>query len=297
MTPEPGAYAAHEALVADARARPELWRFLAGLVIVAALYMALNSVIFALIAGLIPPAQAQGFFRGSTAAGTLLVLVSFGFLIVGVAAAARVMQHRSLGHILGPRNLALQQFGRVFLALLILGLVMFALPPYGMGEPLIQNLALPVWLILLPLAACAVLIQTSAEEILFRGYIQQSLAARFQSPLIWMGVPSALFAAGHYAPELAGDNALIVAVWSCVFGLLASDLTARSGTLGPAIAMHFFNNLIALMFISLPDSLSGLALYLLPYEMSETDMLRQWLFVDFATMLVCWLTARIALRR
>jgi len=153
------------------------------------------------------------------------------------------------------------------------------------------------WIVLLPFAAGAVLIQTSAEEILFRGYLQQSLAARFRSPLIWVGVPSALFAAGHYAPGIAGDNALLVAVWSCVFGVLAADLTARSGTLGPAIALHFFNNVISLLIISLPDTLSGLALYLLPYDMSDGGMLRQWLWVDFGSMVVCWLTARLAIRR
>ena len=106
-----------------------------------------------------------------------------------------------------------------------------------------------------------------------------------------------MFAAGHYAPGITGENAALVATWSCVFGLLAADLTARSGTLGPAIALHFLNNTVALLFISLPETLSGLALYLLPYDMSQTGLLRQWLFVDFAVMMVCWLTARLALRR
>ncbi len=297
LMPEPTAYSAHEQLISDARARPELWRLLAGLVIVMALYLALNSVLFALIGGLIPSSEVEGFLLGTSTSGALLLLASFGFLTLGVAVAARVMQHRPLSAILGPRRLAIQQFLRVFVALVLLGIAMAVLPPYGMGDPLTPNLPLSIWLIALPFAACAVLIQTSAEEILFRGYLQQSLAARFRSPLIWMGVPSALFAAGHYAPGLAGDNALIVAVWSCVFGLLAADLTARSGTLGPAIALHFFNNAVALLFISLPDTLSGLALYLLPYDMSETGMLRQWLLVDFVAMFVGWLTARLAIRR
>jgi DNA-directed RNA polymerase subunit RPC12/RpoP len=39
-----------------------------------------------------------------------------------------------------------------------------------------------------------VLIQTGAEEVLFRGYLQQQLAARFASPIAWMVLPSAIFA-------------------------------------------------------------------------------------------------------
>lgn len=294
---EPTSYLPHDQLVSEARARPQLWRLLVGLVIVGALYLALNAVLFSAINSLISPSQTEGFLSGTSSFGALVLLASFGFLTLGVAVAARQMQRRSLSTILGPRRLSIKQFTRVLLALTILGFVIAALPPYGMGEPLTQNLSFSKWLILLPFAAFAVLIQTSAEEILFRGYIQQSLAARFRSPVVWIGVPSALFAAGHYAPGVAGDNALLVAVWSCVFGLLASDLTARSGTLGPAIALHFFNNVIALLFVSLPDTLSGLALYLLPYEMSETGMLRQWLLVDFLAMLVGWLTARLAIRR
>lgn len=281
----------------DARARPELWRLAAGLGIVLVLYVTLNAVLFAIIGQLLQPDQAQGLLHGTSTSAALILLLSFGFLTLGVAIAARQMQHRSLAAILGPRRLLLQQFWRVLRALVILGLVMAVLPPYGMGETLTQNLALSTWLLLLPVSVIAVLIQTSAEEVLFRGYIQQCLAARFRSPVIWMGVPSVLFAAGHYAPGVTGENALLVAIWACIFGMLAADLTARSGTLGPAIALHFLNNAVALLFISLPETLSGLALYLLPYDMTETGTLRQWLFVDFAVMTVSWLTARLALRR
>lgn len=295
--PDPNAYAAHEGLVGDARARPELWRLAAGLGIVLVLYVTLNAVLFAFVGQLLQPDQAQGLLQGTSTSAALILLLSFGFLTLGVAIAARQMQHRSLAAILGPRRLLLQQFWMVLRALVILGLIMAALPPYGMGETLTQNLALSTWLLLLPVSVIAVLIQTSAEEVLFRGYIQQCLAARFRSPAIWMGVPSVLFAAGHYAPGVTGENALLVAIWACIFGLLAADLTARSGTLGPAIALHFLNNAVALLFISLPETLSGLALYLLPYDMSETGSLRQWLFVDFAVMTVSWLTARLALRR
>ncbi len=106
-----------------------------------------------------------------------------------------------------------------------------------------------------------------------------------------------MFALGHYLPQEAGGNALPIALWSGVFGILMADITARAGTLGPAIALHLFNNMIALLIVSLPDSLSGLSLYLLPYSMADTEHLRAWLAVDFATMFVTWLLARLALRR
>ena len=291
------AYARHERLVSDARPYAQIWRLLTGLCIVVALVLIMNAVLFVIVASLGPPSWVAEFLSGTTPISLLVVLFSFAFATVGVALAAKHVQHRTLGSIIGDRQDAIWQFWRVSRALLLLSAVIFLLPPYGLGMPLVPNVPWSTWLMLLPLSLPAVLVQTSAEEILFRGYMQQGLAARFRSSLIWMGLPSALFAVGHYAPEVAGDNAVLVAIWAFIFGMLTADLTARSGTLGPAIALHFFNNLSALLVIAMPDSLSGLALYHLPYSMSDTDMVRQWLYVDFALMIIGWLAARLALRR
>ncbi|MFC6688343.1 CPBP family intramembrane glutamic endopeptidase [Jhaorihella thermophila] len=159
------------------------------------------------------------------------------------------------------------------------------------------NLPLSRWLLLLPASLLVVLIQTSAEEILFRGYLQQQLAARFRSPLIWAVVPSVLFAAGHYVPAEAGPNAPLVAAWAGLFGLLMADLTARAGTLGPAIAVHMFNNITSLLLFSTPGQLNGLALYLLPYDLSDSEGILPWLAVDFVSIILTWLAARVAIRR
>ena len=97
-------------------------------------------------------------------------------------------------------------------------------------------------------------------------------------------------------PALAGENAAIIALWAAIFGLLTADLTARAGTLGPAIAMHMFNNVMAILLVSVPDTLSGLSLAVLPASMSDPGALQSWLMLDFAMMIVSWLAARLALR-
>ena len=227
----------------------------------------------------------------------LAMLGGFGFVTAGVFVAARLLQNRSLFSIAGEPRELVRQFIRVSLYLLILAGVMLLLPPYQMDAPMEANLPVLIWLALLPFSVLALLLQTSAEEILFRGYIQQSLAARFRHPLIWLVLPSVLFALGHYLPAEAGDNAVLIAIWAGMFGLLMADLTARAGTIGPAVAVHFFNNFTALLLFSSPTSLNGLALYLLPYEMSDAEALRPWMAVDFAIMIVGWLVARLAIRR
>ncbi|UWQ91794.1 CPBP family intramembrane metalloprotease [Rhodobacteraceae bacterium M382] len=293
----PSAYQPQEARIAALRGRAELWRTGVTLAVIAVTTVGLSLAFSAVIKQLTPPQWSSDLALGATPGALLVLLGSFGFSIIGVHLGVRLVQHRSVFDLIGPMGVFWRQFGRVLLYLLALTFVLGMLPPYSVGEPLVPNLPIDRWLALLPLSLAALLIQTGAEEILFRGFAQQSLAARFRSKWVFLLAPSLLFALGHYIPAQAGDNALLVAVWAGVFGLVAADLTARSGTLGPAIAMHFFNNTTAVLIVSTPGELSGLSLYLFPYELTDTQAVRPWLIVDLAIIGVSWLVARLAIRR
>lgn len=296
----PIAYAAHADFVAAARPYSQIWRFAVGMVLATVAYFALNQVFFGVIYAS-DLGQTPGFMEalgtGSTPLAMYLLLFSFVFMIMGVTLSARLLHRRGLFSFFGPLDRCRRQFGRVSLAMLAVFAVTFVLPPYDMGGDFVPNMPLLQWLVMLAPSLLFVLLQTSAEEIVFRGYVQQQLAARFRSPFVWMVLPSVVFAVGHYLPESAGENALLIAIWAGVFGMLMADLTARSGSLGPAMAVHFWNNVGAIVIVSIPDELSGLALYLSPFAMEDTDALRAWLPVDFAMMFVLWLAARVAIRR
>lgn len=294
-------YSAHEVLVGPFRPRGTLRHLLAGFALAVVVAYGLNMALQALLVSRFPEFWMREIVgtdhQGGSAASMYVLLFSFAFVAIGAMVAARVVYRRSGLGLFGPMPLALMQFWRVLRILILLSLVVLALPPYDMGGELIPNMPPGRWLALLPISVLAILVQVSAEEVLFRGFLQQGLAARFSSPLVWAVIPSALFAAGHYLPVEAGDNALIVVLWAGVFGLLMADLTARAGTLGPAIAVHFVNNATSLLLVSVPDSLNGLALYTAPFSMADAEAMRAWLPVDFAAMLVGWLAARLALRR
>ena len=292
-------YSAHILHTIVAEKRSEIWRTLGGVIAIAALYLLFaqfyQTVIFAL-AG-----DRSGFLdeliAGQTPLAMYILLASFGLITAAVFVVVLVLHKREALGVMGPLRLCIPHFMRVMGALIVLSVVLSVLPPYGYGAPLVPNMALGMWALLLPLSLVAVFVQVSAEEIVFRGYLQQQLGARFRSPLVWMVLPSLLFALGHYQPNEAGENAVMITVWAFVFGMLMADLTARSGTIGPAIAVHFVNNVTALLITSLPDSLGGLALWHTPFGMQDSETLRAWLPVDFAVMLVSWLVARLALRR
>jgi membrane protease YdiL (CAAX protease family) len=208
--------------------------------------------------------------------------------------AVRLVHGRGWRSLFGHPPRVLADFGLGAAAMLGVGggLGLLALPFLPGLEP-----ALPggQWLALLPLAVAALLIQTGAEELVFRGYLQQQLAARFARPLVWMLLPSALFGLAHYAPDQAGHSAWLVVAATGLFGLIAADLTARSGSLGLAWGLHFANNVLAILVISAMPGLDGLALFRLGEDAGA--LMVPLLGFDMALMVAVWGACRLWLRR
>lgn len=297
MTPSiTGPYTAHGAFVAPARARPQIWRLLLGLALCAVVYALASALIFGLVYLLIGGDGARDWIDGdqATPLGTLLLLATFLGMGLGPFLAARWLHKRPMRTLFGLARGFWPGF--LLAAGICLGLygLVSLIPSSTQPEP---NLSLGLWLSLLPIAALGVLIQTGAEEVLFRGYVQQQLAARFASPLIWMILPSCLFAAGHYQPDLMGDNAWIVVAAAATFGILAADLTAKTGNLGAAWGFHFANNSVAILFVSMDGPLSGLSLYTVPFAPMDTVELRPLLYLNFVMLLLTWGLIRVIVPR
>lgn len=294
-------YSAHARFVAPARERSELWRLIVGLALATALIMLCSPLLWQFLSYVMSEDGHRALYNDFETLllpqSTLVLLYSFGLVWIAVAAVVIVLHLRRPETLIGSPTIAFLQAKFVVVALLLVSAALMVLPPYGFEPALVPGLPFAQWAGFLLPALVAVSIQTSAEEVLFRGYIQQQLAARFNSPFVWMMIPSVLFGLAHYAPQSYGSNAWLVVIRATIFGVLAADLTARSGTLGPAIAMHFVNNIAALLIIAPQGEMSGLALFHYPFDASDEAAVRALLPIDFAMMLVTWLAARLALRR
>ncbi len=294
-------YSRFALLTEPARPSAALWRLALGLVVVLAVTLGLSRGVVALIEGLAPPRAAGAFLDALTHAddplGMLALLGLTGALGLATLVVAETMHLRGLQSLLGPWSLFRAQALRVALALVALNAAVALLPPWPLRAASAPGLDPGLWLALLPLTLLALLVQTGSEELFFRGYLQSQLGARLRSPLIWLVVPSALFALGHYAPGHYGGNAATIALWSFAFGLAAADLTARAGSLGPAIALHMVNNTMAVAVVALSGDMSGLALRLYPFGVGDETALAALLPADLALIGLSWLAARLALRR
>jgi hypothetical protein len=111
--------------------------------------------------------------------------------------------------------------------------------------------------IFIPFAILAVLItplQTTAEELFFRGYLVQagSLISRNWIFLaIWSGV---LFAMPHFLNPEVASNTWAMMMSYFVLGAFLAWISLKDGTIELAIGVHAANNLMAGLLVTFPES-------------------------------------------
>ncbi|WP_137702552.1 CPBP family intramembrane glutamic endopeptidase [Marimonas lutisalis] len=301
----PSPYAAHRGFIAPALGTPGLRPVILGFIVIETLYE-IGQRAFGYLLDTFAPAFADSVFYGDTPPGMLTNLASFLILILTLTLVLRFVHGRGLASLLGPPGLAFTQFRAALLPLAAVVLLVELSPPWWSLDTIAEIRPPLLWLALLPIGMAALLIQTSAEELFYRGYLQQHIAALMPWPVAWLVIPNLVFALAHwnaYAPLIINAQYLL---WAFVFGLAASDLTARSGSLGPAIALHLVNNAYAFLFygeLRGPDS--GLALFLFdpdavmqPFSPDEAlPFLPVSLIVELILVGLMWLAVRVALRR
>lgn len=285
--------------IEPAQAYPQVWRLLLGVVVMAAVYILSLGVLIGAVWLVVGTGDLAYWLRQmnetNSPTGTLLVLASFVGMAAAPIVAARIMQKRGAATLFGNGPRVVRDFVATATVVALLLLVSLAL--WSIRYDAVPNLAPTTWMMFLPLTLLGLLIQTGAEELVFRGYLQQQLGARFPSPLVWMVLPSVLFGLVHYDPSSTGGNAWIVVASAALFGLVAADLTARTGSLGAAWGFHFANNVLAVLFVALDDSITGLSLYLTPYSADDTGSLPYLVLIDMAFLLLAWGVCRRVLRR
>ena len=298
----PGDYDAHPSFAALAEPETGLGKTMLG--IIAVIFgFALTPLV---LSAFVPPSWSLA--TGTTAAGLTVQLAGFALPLALLGVVVWSLHGRGFASLFGRCDLAFGGFGSVFVMVLIVIAIMQAAPPWPGEEDIALIRPIATWLLYLPLAIPAVVIQVTAEEAFFRGYIQQQLASRWASPQVWMIAPALAFGSIHFLNAETLIEGIIWSLWATLFALSAADLTARHGSLGPAIGLHLANNLFAILLFGIDGRASnGLALILVaPPEIDLSTLgpealLTPWGLGQIALTIlgagIPWLAARLALRR
>lgn len=256
--------------------RTALWRIASGILLIAGIWFGASLVLVHAGAAFILIRDADGpvsFGEAlesadlTTVSGDpvwpFVVLLSIASLWPGVWLVMTVIHRRSIRDLLGvERRLLWSDFARSTLVTLLVGLVMAPLaflidPTVVRGSASLSN-----WLAAAPLLLLALALQCSAEEIAFRGYLHQVLAARFATPLIWLVLPTALFTLMHWQSGASSAMNLASLFIILAFSLSMTWLLLASGNLAAPIGAHFGNNIGAVMLLSYQPDLGGAALFM-----------------------------------
>ncbi|MFQ5438635.1 MAG: CPBP family intramembrane glutamate endopeptidase, partial [Paracoccaceae bacterium] len=156
---------AFDTYCAPARAYPQIWRLIAGLITAGLIYLAF------VLAVVFLPARSGVFIDAAlggngTPLETSLVLLSFGGMGGGVVLAARLFQKRGFPSLLGPDPRAILRSFFVTFAI-VGGLLAVWMGDGMMARAPVPNLLARTWLAWLPSSLVLLLVQTGSEELVF----------------------------------------------------------------------------------------------------------------------------------
>ncbi len=276
-----------EAYIAPARAHPQFWRIIAGVTVTVAVMMGWIGASTWVTGEMRWVGMSKAELNLNTRPSLSEGLLWFSGAIIGLWIAVKLLHRRSFGTLLGDGPVA-----RHFLmTAAVVGLIngtWLIISSYIWGS--VPNVPLASVLLFLPLGAALLLIQTGAEEFLFRGYLMQQLAARFASPMIWFVLPAVIFGLIHYDPASMGDMIWPIIGSLTLTGLVWADLTRITGNIGAAWGWHFMNNFLLLNFITIKGSLTGFAWKVTPF--GPEDLTIVYLLPEFGFTILTWLIVR-----
>ena len=246
-----------------------LLRLLFGATVVVAFWMAATALVlfagtYVYIVWRLPGPSTGRYMQDFLASpvGILSALTSFAGIWIGLWVAMRFLHGEPLAALFGAtRRIAGGDFLKGLVAVVITSLFSEVLLYWLQPEIARGPIALSSWLLfLIPIVLLAFL-QTSSEEMLFRGYLLRALAYRFRSPLVWAVLPGLLFTSLHWNSDstLAINACVLVSIGA--FALLLTLLVYATGNLGAGLGAHLGNNLTGFLLISHQSGYNSFALF------------------------------------
>lgn len=188
-----------------------------------------------------------------------LVLFVFSGILIGVLVATRTIHKRPVLSVLtGATSFRWKHLIKAvalwFFILLVMEVVGYISSPelYTFQfDPIPFFLALIVGLLILPL-------QTSAEEVLIRGYLMQQVGLLTRYPWIPVVVTSLLFGMLHGANPEVEQYGMVKSMFLYIgMGLFFGIVTVMDDGLEIPLGMHYINNFFAFLIVGYEGSVFG----------------------------------------
>ena len=180
-----------------------------------------------------------------------LLLLSFAFVLPGIWLVVKKLHDLPIMSILSSRKKI--DLERVLYSFMLWGTVVsaFVFLEYSLNpENYVFNFKIKEFLILAVIAILFIPIQTSVEEIVFRGYLMQGFGHWLNSRFMALFLTSTVFGSLHLAnPEITALGYEFVILYITV-GFVLGIMTLMDDGLELALGFHAANNLIAALLVT-----------------------------------------------
>ncbi len=241
------------------------WRYLSGTVLILLIWFIGQA--FFIVPGVL---LLGGEF---TSDGQLSIPVPWGELLVSLASfipffiatpfIVRWLHKRPALTVVTPfrrLNVRLMVVGAAAWSVTMIGLTVVGLL-LGGGETIRWNFQPALFFPALAIALTILLVQTTAEELFFRGYLLQWFSKVTRNVWVLAAASGLLFGLPHLAnPEVAaasGFGYLVALLTYFATGFALAVVSIRSGTIELAIGAHFVNNFFNVVFLTVENSALG----------------------------------------
>lgn len=281
--------------ISPGQTRPAAWRVICGLIMFLAVLVGasigLGFLFLKLDIG--PPPSADALF--ATPEAVLFVLATFLLWRPALWISLRAFHNRPLNSVFGARSEVRWRAFAIGLGVAgLFGVVTLAAGWALVGPPVVAMRSTSSWMMFALIALPLLYIQTSAEEMVFRGYLLQQFGARFGAFWAWAILPSILFGLLHWNPAVYGSATAMVLAITTLIALVFALITATTGNLGAAMGLHFGVNIFALLLIAPNENFAALAIAHWP---NDADTLFTLLAFDMVTLSALCVAAAVFYRR
>jgi membrane protease YdiL (CAAX protease family) len=244
MSPETGRYLdlAHQG-------RNAWWRYALGAVTIAFFWLVLGYVPYLLLVGAGVSDQMLEY---------LAVNFSIFMMLAGLVLTVKLIHRRPLLSLVTPEaRLDGRRVWRGALVWAVIAAVIVVIEHLLFPDRYYLSFDPERFFVFLALVLVLTPIQTTAEELVFRGYAMQGLGLLTRRPALIAVASSLFFTAPHLLnPEVHQHGVLIMAANYFVIGMLLATITLRDGRLELAVGLHAVNN----VFLALIANYEGSAL-------------------------------------
>jgi uncharacterized protein len=100
-------------------------------------------------------------------------------------------------------------------------------------------------------------IQTTVEELIFRGFLLQWFAKKLSNPIILSVIIAVIFGSLHFSNPEMDRSALWIGLNYVFAGFMLTFIAVKMGSLELSIGVHAANNMLLSWFFADPNSVNG----------------------------------------